>query len=131
PEGQGSIRQQARAERTGIHHADAFVLQIWNGFVGKSGILKGVLIVTEHAVDLGLIANKPKDFLRITAETDEAHLSSLLCFPQRRNGFVNDLLHFYEFDVVAEDDVQVIGSKSMQAHIHAFTHSFRAKIEVT
>jgi len=71
-----------------------------------------------------------ENLLRITAETDEAHLAVLLRPAQRGNCLVNDLLHLDELDVVTQDDVEVIGAEPVQTDIEALADAFGAEIEV-
>src|SRR3989442_1711963 len=81
PRRQWRVGQQTRAERTGVQDADAFRFEIGNRLVGEARVLERVLIVAQHAVHVDLIANEPEDFLRITAETDEAHFALMLNSP--------------------------------------------------
>ena len=113
-----------------MHDADRAGLEVGNCLLGKACVLQRVLIVIQHAIDVGLIADGAKDLLRITAESDAAHLACLFDLAQRRQRLFNDLLQRYKFDVVAEDDVDVIGAEAVQRYIDAFNHSPRRKIEV-
>src|SRR5438876_6289743 len=130
PRRQRRVGQQTRAERTGVQDADAFRFEIGNRLVGEARVLERVLIVVQHAVHVGPIADEPEDFLRITAEADEAHLALPLNLPERGQGLIDDLPHVHELNVVTEEDVEVIGTEPMQADIDAFGHAPRGEIEV-
>ena len=128
---QRRVREQASAERARIHAPDTLCLQIGNGFIRKARVLQGVLIVTQDAIHVRLVANEAENLLRVTAEANEAHLALLVEFLRRAgNRFIHDLLHGNKFDVVAEDDIQVIRAQAMQAHVHALRDSSGTEIEV-
>ena len=130
PGGQRRVRQQARAKRTGIHHAHAFGLEIRHGFIGKARVLQRVLVVAQHAVDRGLIDDELENLHRVAAETDVARLAGFLDFSESGQRLVHDLLHRHEFDVVAQNDIEVIRAEPVQRNIDALRDALRGKIEV-
>src|SRR5262245_58159271 len=77
------IREQARAERSRVHDADAICFEVGNRFVSETGVLQRVLVVAQGAIDLYLVADESENLLGITAKADEAHLTLLLNSPER------------------------------------------------
>ena len=114
PSGQGSVGEQARAEGTCVHGADPAGLQVGHGLLGEAGVLERVLVVAEHTVHGGLIGDEAEDLLRIAAEAHEAHLAGGHGLADGRQRLIDNLLHGHELDVVAEQDVEVIGAQAMQ-----------------
>src|SRR5262245_47822396 len=77
------IREEARAERAGVHDAHASCFEIWNRFVRKARVLERVLVIAQDTIDFRLVADEPEDLLRIPAEAYEAHLALPLNFAKR------------------------------------------------
>lgn len=130
PSGEGSIREESGGKGAGIDGADPFLFQPGEGFIGEAGVLECVLIVAEDAIDVGLVANEAEDLLRVTAESDVADFAGLLNAAEGGEGFVDDLLHRDELDVVAQDDVEVIGPQTMEGNIDAFGDASGGEIEM-
>ena len=89
-----------------------------------------MLVVAQHAVDLGLLADELEDLLRVAAEADGLHLAGLLRLAEGRDGLIDDLLHRDKLDVVAEDDVEVVGAEAVQGDVDALRDALGAKVEV-
>ena len=130
PHRQGSVREQARTERSGRHHPDIFRNQIGHDLVGEARVLQRVLVIAEHAVDARLLKDELENFHRVTAEPDVAGFSGLLDFAQRGDRLVDDLLHRHELDVVTEDDVEMVGAEAMQGNVHALGDAFGGEVEM-
>ena len=130
PRGQRRVREQPRAERAGIHHADAFRLEIRDDLVGEARVLQRVLVVAQRAIDARLVEDEAEDFHRVTAEADVAHLARGLRLAQRGDRLIDDLLHRYKLDVVAENDVEMIRAEPVQRDIDRFRHALRGEVEV-
>lgn len=130
PMGQRSVGQEARAEGTGIHDADPLGLQIGHRLVREASILERVLVVTQDAVDVGLVGDESEDLLRIAAEADESDLAGFLGATKGRERFVDNLLHGDELDIVAKHDVEVIGAQTVQTDIDAFGDAFGGEIKM-
>ena len=124
------VGEQTGAERAGVHDANPFGLQVRHGLIGEAGVLEGVLVVAQHAVDLGLLADELKNLLRVAAEADGLHLAGLLRFTEGRDSLVDDLLHWDELDVVAKDDVEVVGAEAVQGDVDALRDALRAEVKV-
>ena len=86
--------------------------------------MQRVLVITQDAIDMGLLKDKFKNLHRITAEADVAGFAGLLDFPQGRDRLVDDLLHRHKLDVVAENDIKVIGTEAVQGNINALGNTF-------
>ena len=130
PERERGIREQAGAEGPGIHNADALGLQIRHRLIGEAGVLERVLVVAQHAVDLGLFADELENLLRIAAEANGLHFAGLLRLAEGRDGLVDDLLHRDELDIVAEDNVEVVGAEAVQGDVDALRDALRTEVEV-
>ena len=92
--------------------------------------MQRVLVVAEHAIDVGLLEDEFKNLHRVTAEADVAGFAGLLDFPQGRERLVDDLLHGHELDVVAENDIEVIRAETVQGNIDALGDAFGREIEM-
>lgn len=88
------------------------------------------MVVTENDIEIGLVEDKAEDFHRVTRDADEADLAGLLDFTEFGNGFVDDLLHGDELDIVTEDDIEMIGAETMEADINAFPNAFGGEIKM-
>ena len=89
-----------------------------------------MLVVAEHAIDLGLVADELEDLLRVATEADGLHLAGLLRLAEGRDGLVDDLLHRDELDVVAEHDVEVVGAEAVEGDIDALRDALGREVEV-
>ena len=130
PGGQGSVGEQACAEGSGIHSTNPASLQVGHRFLGEAGVLEGVLVVAEHAVHRSLIGDDAEDLLRIAAEAHEANLAGSHSLAKGRQRLVHDLLHGDKLDVVAEHDVEVVGTQAMQGHVDGLGHPACREIKV-
>ena len=130
PSRERGVGKEAGAEGSGVHHADTLRLQVGHRLVGEAGVLERVLVVAQHAIDLGLVADEPEDLLRVAAEADGLHLAGLLGLAEGRDRLVDDLLHRDELDVVAEDDVEVVGAEAVQGDVDALRDALGAEVEV-
>ena len=80
-----------------------------------------VLDVVEHGVE-GLE--------RVAGEADEAGLALFLDLEEGRQGFLPDLRERDEFDVVKEEDVEVVGLQPLQRDVDGFLDAAGGEIEV-
>jgi hypothetical protein len=89
-----------------------------------------VLVVAQRAVHGGLVTDETEDLHRVAGEADVADFARALNLAQRRDRFIDDLLHRHELDVVAQHDVEMSAAEPVKRHIHALAHPFRGEIEV-
>src|SRR5690606_37458903 len=130
PCGQGGVRQEARAERSGVQDADALLPEVGDGLVGEAGVRKRVLGVTESAVDVGRVADEAEDLLRITAEAEAGDLALVARGAEGGEGVIDGTVHRHELDVVTEDDGEVMGTAAVQPDVVAIDGAAGAEVEL-
>ncbi len=92
--------------------------------------MKGVLVVAQHTIHGSLLQDEPKGFHGVTGDSNVPDFSGLLNFAECREGFVDDLLHGDELDVMAEENIEVVRAKPVQADIDALGNPFCREVKV-
>jgi len=116
PFGEGGIGEEAGGEGAGVDGAEAFLFEARDEGVGEGGVLEGVLVVGEDAVDVvfDLIEEGVKAGHGVAGEADGADFTGGFCFQNGGEGFVPDLREFDEFDIVEEEEVEVVGVEAIE-----------------
>ena len=115
PLGELGVGEEAGGEGSGVHGTDVFRFEAGEEFGGERGVLEGVAVVAEHAVDLILdvVEDGMEGFHGVAGKTDGADFALLLEFHQGGEGFLPDLFERDELDIVEEHDVEVIGLEAL------------------
>jgi hypothetical protein len=129
---EGSIGEEAGRKGARSHDPDLLLQETREEAVSEGGVLEGVLIVREDAVEvvLSVIKDGMKGLRRIAGEphgTDEALLLEL---QSGRDGLLPNLGEIDKFDVVEEDDVEMIGAQAVEGDVDAFLDALGGKVEV-
>ena len=130
PGRKGSVGEQSGAEGAGVHRSHIFLVQIGQGLVDEASVLQGVLVVAENAIYADLVDDEFEYLLGVTAKADVANFTFVPNLLNGWNRFVYDLLHWDKFDIVAQDDVEVIRAEAMEADVDGFGDALGGKIEV-
>ncbi len=132
PLGEFGVGEEAGGEGAGVHGTDFFRFEAGEEFGGEGGVLEGVAVVAEHAVDLILdvVEDGVEGFHRVAGKTDRAYFSLLLEFDESGQGFRPDLFERDELDIVEEHDVEVIGLEALEGNVGGFLNAFRGEIEM-
>jgi hypothetical protein len=106
-------------------------LRIAGTVSSEAGVLERVLVVQPSTQSTSVWSqDELEDLLRVAAEADGLHLAGLLRLAEGRDGLVDDLLHRDELDVVAEDDVEVVGAEAVEGDVDALGDALGAEVEV-
>ena len=132
PLGEGSIGEQARGEGPRIHDSDAFVEEAREEAVCEGGVLEGVLVIGENAVELilGVVENGVEGFHRVTGESHRPDEPLLLQGERGRDCFLPDLWKCDEFNIVKQKDVEVIRAEAVKGNVDTFVDAPGGKIKV-
>ena len=132
PVGEGGIGEEAGGEGAGIDRSEPFSGEAGEELVGKGGVLEGVLIVGEDAVDVVfyLIEDLVEAGHGVAGESDGADFSFGFCFENGGDGFLPNLGEFDELDIVEEEEVEVVGAEAVEGGVDGFLDAGGGEIEV-
>ena len=130
PLGEGGLGEEAGGEGAGVDDAGLVLFEAWDEVVCEAGVLEGVLVVREDAVDVEVVEDGVEGFHGVAGESDGADFSFGLEFHGCGEGFFPDLLEGDEFDVVEEEDVEVVGAEAVEGDVDGFLDAFGGEVEV-
>ena len=121
--------EKTKMHRRGVDEADALLLQ--DGREVRVHVLneRVVTAVGENEIDLGAGGDVGENFQRKAGNADSANLSRLLKLAHGGYGFVDDLFTIDEFDVMGDQEIEVICLEAAQRFVNAAFDAGGGEIE--
>ena len=123
------IGQQPHRHRRGVDHPHAARVEIGKQ-PHKRDVVEAIMTIGENDIQGGLIEHFAKNPERQTADAYFAHFSLPLQFLQRGNRLVHHLADRDEFDVMANDQVNVRNLQPRETFVHAARNALRGEIKI-
>lgn len=130
PVGELRLREQPGGEGAGVDDTRALGFEARDEVVREAGVLEGVLVVGEDAIDVEVVEDAVEGFHGIAGKADGSDFPLGFEFHRGGQGFLPDLRQRDEFDVVQEENVEVVGAEAVERDVDGFLDAFGGEIEV-